>query len=177
MFNRFTERARKVVILAKEEAKRFNHDYIGTEHLLLGLIKEGEGVAAAVGAGEHHDSTRLEPFERFVPVADVADLHVVDRGDQHARLDALVRRGAAVLHVGDQHAGRGLVAQPLGRVFGQHTIQRSDNGRSRNGGTAAKRISSPCRLRFFWSFLDLSARAAKNDLGIFVAGGDSPHDG
>ncbi|HEO63867.1 MAG TPA: ATP-dependent Clp protease ATP-binding subunit, partial [Candidatus Omnitrophica bacterium] len=48
MFNRFTERARKVIILAKEEAKRFNHDYIGTEHILLGLIREGEGVAAIV---------------------------------------------------------------------------------------------------------------------------------
>ena len=48
MFNRFTERARKVIILSKEEARRFNHDYIGTEHLLLGLIREGEGVAAAV---------------------------------------------------------------------------------------------------------------------------------
>ena len=48
MFNKFTERARKVILLAKQEAKRFNHDYIGTEHLLLGLIREGEGVAAAV---------------------------------------------------------------------------------------------------------------------------------
>ncbi|MFH1837793.1 MAG: ATP-dependent Clp protease ATP-binding subunit [Candidatus Omnitrophota bacterium] len=47
-FNRFTERARKVILLAKEEARRFNHDYIGTEHILLGLVKEGEGVAAAV---------------------------------------------------------------------------------------------------------------------------------
>ena len=45
MFDRFTERARKVIILAKEEAKRFNHDYIGTEHILLGLIKEGEKYA------------------------------------------------------------------------------------------------------------------------------------
>ena len=41
MFNRFTERARKVILLAKEEAKRFNHDYIGTEHILLGLVREG----------------------------------------------------------------------------------------------------------------------------------------
>src|SRR3989344_3063303 len=48
MFNRFTERARKVIVYAKEEARRFNHDYIGTEHLLLGLVREGEGVAAAV---------------------------------------------------------------------------------------------------------------------------------
>ena len=48
MLNRFTERARKVILLAKEEAKRFNHDYIGTEHILLGLVREGEGVAAVV---------------------------------------------------------------------------------------------------------------------------------
>lgn len=48
MFNRFTERARKVILLAKEESKRFNHDYIGTEHILLGLTREGEGVAATV---------------------------------------------------------------------------------------------------------------------------------
>ena len=46
MFNRFTERARRVVLLAREEAKRLDHDYLGTEHLLLGLISEGEGVAA-----------------------------------------------------------------------------------------------------------------------------------
>jgi len=46
MFNRFTERARRVILLAREEAKRLDHDYLGTEHLLLGLIREGEGVAA-----------------------------------------------------------------------------------------------------------------------------------
>ena len=48
MFDRFTERARKVMTLARQEAQRFNHDYIGTEHILLGLIREGEGVAAQV---------------------------------------------------------------------------------------------------------------------------------
>jgi hypothetical protein len=47
-FDKFTERARRVLTLAQEEAKRFNHNYIGTEHLLLGLIREGEGVAAEV---------------------------------------------------------------------------------------------------------------------------------
>ena len=48
MFNRFTERARKVILLAKEEAKRFNHDYIGTEHILLGLLREENAVAAQI---------------------------------------------------------------------------------------------------------------------------------
>ncbi|CAA9551850.1 MAG: ATP-dependent Clp protease, ATP-binding subunit ClpC [uncultured Thermomicrobiales bacterium] len=47
-FDKFTERARKVLTLAQEEAQRFNHNYIGTEHLLLGLVREGDGVAARV---------------------------------------------------------------------------------------------------------------------------------
>ena len=45
MFQRFTDRARRVVVLAQEEARRLDHGYIGTEHILLGLIREGEGVA------------------------------------------------------------------------------------------------------------------------------------
>ncbi|MCA9245082.1 MAG: NDP-hexose 4-ketoreductase, partial [Phycisphaerales bacterium] len=48
MFERFTDRARKVMALANQEAQRFNHDYIGTEHILLGLVKEGSGVGANV---------------------------------------------------------------------------------------------------------------------------------
>ena len=48
MYERFTDRARKVMQLANQEAQRFNHEYIGTEHILLGLIKEGSGVAASV---------------------------------------------------------------------------------------------------------------------------------
>jgi ATP-dependent Clp protease ATP-binding subunit ClpA len=46
MFERFTDRARRVVVLSQEEARKLNHNYIGTEHLLLGLVHEGEGVAA-----------------------------------------------------------------------------------------------------------------------------------
>ena len=48
MYERFTDRARKVMQLANQEAQRFNHEYVGTEHVLLGLIKEGSGVAATV---------------------------------------------------------------------------------------------------------------------------------
>src|SRR5918999_1346261 len=48
MFERFTDRARRGVVLAQEEARMLNHNYIGTEHILLGLIREGEGVAAQV---------------------------------------------------------------------------------------------------------------------------------
>ncbi len=55
MFERFTDRARRVVVLAQEEARELNHYYIGTEHLLLALLREGDGVAAqaltALGIG------------------------------------------------------------------------------------------------------------------------------
>ena len=47
-FDRFTERGRRVLTLAQEEAQRFGHNYIGTEHLLLGLVREGDGIAARV---------------------------------------------------------------------------------------------------------------------------------
>ena len=48
MFERFTDRARRVVVEAQDEARTLNHSYIGTEHILLGLIREGDGVAAQV---------------------------------------------------------------------------------------------------------------------------------
>src|ERR1700751_3519395 len=48
MFERFTDRARKVMALANQEAQRFNHEYIGTEQILLGLVKEGSGVGPNV---------------------------------------------------------------------------------------------------------------------------------
>ncbi|MBC7294271.1 MAG: NDP-hexose 4-ketoreductase, partial [Thermoleophilia bacterium] len=48
MFERFTERARQVIVLAQEEARMLRHNYIGTEHLLLGLLREADGVAARV---------------------------------------------------------------------------------------------------------------------------------
>ena len=62
MFNRFTDRARKVLILAQQEAAKYGHGYIGTEHLLLGLLREGEGVASKAlnSLGLEIDSVRLQ---------------------------------------------------------------------------------------------------------------------
>jgi ATP-dependent Clp protease ATP-binding subunit ClpC len=59
MFERFTDRARKVMALANQEAQRFNHEYIGTEHILLGLVKEGSGVGATVLKNLDVDIKRL----------------------------------------------------------------------------------------------------------------------
>ena len=53
MFERFTDRARRVVVLAQEEARMLNHNYIGTEHILLGLIHEGEGRRQVAGVAGH----------------------------------------------------------------------------------------------------------------------------
>jgi ATP-dependent Clp protease ATP-binding subunit ClpA len=61
MFERFTDRARRVVVLAQEEARMLQHNYIGTEHILLGLLREGDGVAAQVlvKLGAELNRTRL----------------------------------------------------------------------------------------------------------------------
>ena len=65
MFERFTDPARRVAVLAREETGPLNHDYIGTEHILLGLIREGEGVAARAlqDLGIGLDSTRGQVVE------------------------------------------------------------------------------------------------------------------
>src|SRR5438105_6349808 len=65
-FDKFTERARKVLQLAQEEAQRFNHNYIGTEHLLLGLVREGEGVAAKVLANLGVELNKVRSAVEFI---------------------------------------------------------------------------------------------------------------
>ena len=60
MYDRFTDRARKVMQLANQETQRFNHEYIGTEHILLGLVKEGTGVAALVLKSFDVDLRKIE---------------------------------------------------------------------------------------------------------------------
>ena len=65
-FEKFSERARRVLSLAQEEAQRFNHNYIGTEHILLGLVRETEGVAARVLSGLNVDLTKVRSAVEFI---------------------------------------------------------------------------------------------------------------
>ncbi len=65
-FEKFTERARKVLTLAQEEAQRFNHNYIGTEHILLGLVREGDGVAAKVLSNLGVELDRVRSAVEFI---------------------------------------------------------------------------------------------------------------
>ena len=61
-FEKFSERARKVLAIAQEEAQRFNHSYIGTEHILIGILREGDGVASGVleNLGASLEDVRIE---------------------------------------------------------------------------------------------------------------------
>jgi hypothetical protein len=65
-FDKFTERAKKVMTLAQQEALRFNHNYLGTEHLLLGLVREGDGVAAQVLRNLGVDLLRVRQAVEFI---------------------------------------------------------------------------------------------------------------
>ena len=65
-FEKFSERARRVLSLAQEEAQRFNHNYIGTEHILLGLVRETEGVAARVLSGLSVDLGKVRSAVEFI---------------------------------------------------------------------------------------------------------------
>ncbi len=119
MFNRFTERARKVIVLAKEEARRFNHDYIGTEHLLLGLIREGEGVAAAVlqKLGLSLESIRLE-VEKLVqpgPSTQIqGDVPFTPRSKKALELAAEEARSLGHNYIGTEHLLLGLIREGEG---------------------------------------------------------------
>jgi len=119
MFNRFTERARKVILLAKEEAKRFNHDYIGTEHLLLGLVREGEGVAAAVLAslGLGPDKIRFE-VEKLVqpgPATIVSgDIPFTPKAKKVIELAMEEARDLGHNYIGTEHLLLGLIREGEG---------------------------------------------------------------
>jgi ATP-dependent Clp protease ATP-binding subunit ClpC len=119
MFNRFTERARKVIILAKEEARRFNHDYIGTEHILLGLIREGEGVAAAVlqKMGVSLENIRLE-VEKLVqpgPATQImGDIPFTPRAKKALELAAEEARALGHNYIGTEHLLLGLIREGEG---------------------------------------------------------------
>lgn len=122
MFNRFTERARKVIIYAKEEARRFNHDYIGTEHLLLGLIREGEGVAAAVlqKLGLDLETIRIE-VEKLVqpgPQTQVlGDIPFTPRSKKALELSAEEARALGHNYIGTEHLILGLVKEGEGMAY------------------------------------------------------------
>ena len=119
MFNRFTERARKVIILAKEEARRFNHDYIGTEHILLGLVREGEGVAATVlqKMGVSLENIRIEVEKLVQPgptTQIIGDIPFTPRAKKALELSAEEARSLGHNYIGTEHLLLGLIREGEG---------------------------------------------------------------
>jgi hypothetical protein len=101
MFERFTDRARKVVVLAQEEARMLDHNYIGTEHILLGLIHEGHGVAAKalVRLGADLDRVRRQVIQLLHDYqageeakAGPVELRVATAGRRDGDLSQILRR-------------------------------------------------------------------------------------
>src|SRR5206468_3348110 len=90
-FDKFTDRARKVLTLAQDEAQRFNHNYIGTEHLLLGLVREGEGIAAGVleSLGVNLDKVRHEVIRVLSQSSSVGPAQETKRSSKTPTVDAL----------------------------------------------------------------------------------------
>ncbi len=127
MFERFTDRARRVVVLAQEEARMLSHNYIGTEHILLGLIHEGEGVAAKaleslgisleavrqqideiIGHGQHAPSGHIPFTPRAKKVLELARPEAVQLGHNYV--------GTEHILLGLIREGEGVAAQVLVRL-------------------------------------------------------------
>jgi hypothetical protein len=159
MFERFTDRARRVVVLAQEEARMLEHNYIGTEHLLLALIHEGEGVAATALRALDVD---LDTLRREVEA-------LVGRGQQPASghipftpqakkvLELALRESVHLGHayIGTEHLLLGLVREgegPAAQVLAQRDIElnavrqeviRLLHGHRARGGRRGRRAARP----------------------------------
>ncbi len=119
MFDRFTDRARKVMSFARQEAERFNHDYIGTEHILLGLVKEGSGVAANVLENLEVDleKVRLEVEKLVKPAPDVVTIGQLPFTPRAKKvLEFAIDEARALDHnyVGTEHLLLGLLREQEG---------------------------------------------------------------
>jgi len=127
MFERFTDRARRVVVLAQEEARMLNHNYIGTEHILLGLVREGEGVAAKaleamdislngvreqvqeiIGEGSHAPSGHIPFTPRAKKVLELSLREALQLGHNYI--------GTEHILLGLIREGEGVAAQVLGKL-------------------------------------------------------------
>ena len=115
MFERFTERARRVVVLAQDEARMLNHDWIGTEHLLLGLIEEGGGVAARAleSLGISLDAVRRQVEEIIGRGEQAPPEHMPFTPRAKKVLELALREARALGHdyIGTEHILLGLIRE------------------------------------------------------------------
>ena len=118
MFERFTDRARRVVVLAQEEARMLNHNYIGTEHILLGLIHEGEGVAAKAmeGMGISLEAVRAQVEEIIGQGQQAPSGHIPFTPRAKKVLELSLREALQLGHnyIGTEHILLGLIREGEG---------------------------------------------------------------
>jgi ATP-dependent Clp protease ATP-binding subunit ClpC len=121
MYERFTDRARKVMQLANQEAQRFNHEYIGTEHILLGLVKEGSGVAANVLKNLDIDLRRIRlEVEKIVQTGPGSEMVTMGKLPQTPRAKKVIEysieeaRNLNHNYVGTEHLLLGLLREQEG---------------------------------------------------------------
>jgi ATP-dependent Clp protease ATP-binding subunit ClpC len=140
MFERFTDRARLVVVQAQEEARTLNHDYIGTEHILLGLVHEGKGagVKALESLGISLEAVQQKVQEVVSPGAHTSSGHIPFTPQAKKVLELTLPESRALGHhyIGTEHIllglireGHGVAAQVLARLGAdldaarQHVVQ------------------------------------------------------
>ncbi|HDH27175.1 MAG TPA: AAA family ATPase, partial [Actinobacteria bacterium] len=118
MFERFTDRARRVVVLAQEEARLLNHNYIGTEHILLGLIHEGEGIAAQAlqSLGVNLDGVRTQVVEIIGQGQQAPSGHIPFTPRAKKVLELSLREALQLGHnyIGTEHILLGLIREGEG---------------------------------------------------------------
>ncbi|MGH2561823.1 MAG: ATP-dependent Clp protease ATP-binding subunit [Thermomicrobiales bacterium] len=121
-FDKFTERARKVLTLAQEEAQRFNHNYIGTEHLLLGLVREGDGVAARVLSNMGVQLPKVRSAVEFIigrgEQAPMGEIGLTPRAKKVIELAVDEARRLNHHYIGTEHLLLGLVREGEGIAAG-----------------------------------------------------------
>jgi hypothetical protein len=163
-FEKFTERARKVLSLAQDEAQRFNHNYIGTEHLLLGLVREGDGVAAKVLANLGVELNKVRSAVEFIIGRGdrivLGEIGLTPRAKKVIELAVDEARRLNHHYIGTEHLLLGLVREGEGIAAGvleslgvnlekvrSQTIQVLSQGSMREGVSSA-----PVRSTHFASF-------------------------
>ena len=118
MFERFTDRARRVLVLAQEEAKELNHNFIGTEHIMLGLLKEGEGIAAKAleSLGASIDAAREKLREAAGPVSSSSTASPPFTPKAKKVLESSLREALRLGHsyIGTEHMLLGLLQEEEG---------------------------------------------------------------
>jgi ATP-dependent Clp protease ATP-binding subunit ClpC len=126
MFERFTERSRRVVVLAQEEARMLDHNYIGTEHILLGLIHEGDGIAAQAieSTGLTLDAARAEVERMIGRGASAPSGHIPFTARAKKVLELALREALALKksYIGPEHILLGLIRE--GNGVGAQILER-----------------------------------------------------